>query len=60
MAPPVVGIVGAGIGELTAAVTLRRFGIDEFVFEKVRRCGTIGWRCAGSRRRRRVLVGVGR
>lgn len=42
MATPVVGIVGAGIGGLAAAVALRRIGTDVVVFEQSPRFARVG------------------
>lgn len=39
---PVIGIVGAGIGGLSAAIALRKLGRDVVVFEQAARFGRVG------------------
>jgi 2-polyprenyl-6-methoxyphenol hydroxylase-like FAD-dependent oxidoreductase len=42
MSGPVVGIVGGGIGGLSAAIALRKLGRDVVVFEQASRFGRVG------------------
>ena len=42
MPKPVIGIVGGGIGGLTAAIALRKLGTDAIVFEQAGKYGRVG------------------